>query len=98
MTKPVNTKTTGLLASLRDDIERFLDALFGELDRLRLGQIITLAAAPTPAPTRAAPAPAPPSAPAVKPSPTLASPPRAPVSSRQKPRRNLNVQQISSCG
>jgi hypothetical protein len=83
MTKPVNTKTTGLLASLRDDIERFLDALFGELDRLRLGQIITLAAAPTPAPTRAAPAPAPPSTPAVKPSPTLATPPPAGASQFQ---------------
>jgi hypothetical protein len=37
MTKPVKTKTTRLLVSLRDDIERFLDALFGELDRLRPG-------------------------------------------------------------
>jgi hypothetical protein len=75
MTKPVKTKTTRLLVSLRDDIERFLDALFGELDRLRLGQITTPAAAPTPAPTRAAPAP--PSTPAVKPSPTLGTPPPA---------------------
>jgi hypothetical protein len=75
MTKPVKTKTPRLLVSLRDDVERFLDALFGELDRLRLGQMTAPAAAPTPAPTRAAPAPAPPSTPAVKPSPTLATPP-----------------------
>src|SRR5262245_55139758 len=73
MTKPQKTKTTRLLVSLRDDIERFLDALFGELDRLRLGQTTTPAAAPTPAPTRSAPAPAPRSTPAVKPSPTRAT-------------------------
>jgi hypothetical protein len=49
MTKPVKTKTTRLLVSLRDDIERFLGALFGELDRLRLRQMTAPAAAPTPA-------------------------------------------------
>jgi hypothetical protein len=74
MTKPVKTKATRLLVSLRDDIERLLNALFGELDRLRLEQP---AAAPTPAPTRAAPTPALPSTAAVKPSPTLATPPPA---------------------
>ena len=74
MTEPVNSKATGLLASLRDDIERFLAALFGELDRLRLGRMATPAAAPTPAPTTVTPAPATPS---VKPSPTLATPPPA---------------------
>jgi len=75
MTKPVKTKSTRLLVSLRDDIERFLDALFGELDRTRLGQTTTPAAAPTPAPTRAAPAPAQRFTPPVKPAPTLATPP-----------------------
>lgn len=98
MTKPVKTKATPLLVSLRDDIEQFLDALFGELDRLRLGRMTTPAAAATAA-MRAASCHAPRSTPAVKPSPTLATPPPwGPVGSRQKPRRNLNAQPISSCG
>jgi hypothetical protein len=72
MTKP-ETKATPLLVSLRDDIEQFLDALVGELGRLRLGRMTTPAAAAIPAAMRAASAPR--SAPAVKPSPTLATPP-----------------------